>query len=317
MQINWSGLQKALRTLQSQRRKIHKTVSSVISLSLIAVLGCVLTARVAQAQSTQPPAGSNQPWPPSRFRCSPVTPDTKVPFIETAQLRDLSRDMAYFEGCEDLDTAWTPQSYPNLKYVPIRSAEHQERVRLLLSRLKEYVAAEAEDWVSYVNHSFGATLPPATFSRSNFPNGDLFVSYLSEVQNQSLAAVQLRSVHLGVSGSHVSTSQGSIQRIKRDLTILGISPDSLCVTPVDLQIAFENQAGYLLRPMSVRAAQKRPVGDELAKLGGQWFGYEIYAFSGGGNGNNSGLIRVGFGFKPCAGRVQIDLSKNQTMGAKQ
>ena len=69
-------------------------------------------------------AVSNQQWPPDRFRCSPVTPDTKVPFIETAQLPGLSRGMAYFEGCEDLDNARTPQSYPDAKYVPLKRAEN-------------------------------------------------------------------------------------------------------------------------------------------------------------------------------------------------
>ena len=72
---------------------------------------------------------------------------------------------------------------------------------------------------------------------------------------------------LGVHGSYLSTQQSSIRSIERGLKIIGISLDSLCVTPVDLQIALDNQAGYLLRPMSIRVSQKRPIGDELIKLG--------------------------------------------------
>lgn len=251
--------------------------------------------------------------PPSRMRCSPVTPDTKVPFIETMQLPDLSRDHSYFEACSDLDTAWTPQSYPNPKYVPKRAPAHEARVSLLLERIKEYVAAESDDWVSYVNNQFGSSLPPSNVERRTFPDGEITRS-TSYARGHGLTKFETSSEIFGVYGRQYVSPQGVTISSERKLSITGLDTAKLCITPVDLQKAFENQPGYLFRPMSVRTGRTRPSPEDLAKLGGQWFGYEVHVFDGPSTGQNAGLMRIGFGFKPCAVSIQIELTKKQPSG---
>lgn len=97
---------------------------------------------------------------------------------------------------------------------------------------------------------------------------------------------------------------------------MGMATAKLCITPVDLQKAFKNQPGYLMRPRSVRAAQNRPTPEELAKLGGQWFGYEVHVFSGAGTGQHANEMDFGFGFKPCAASVSVNLTNKQPSGDK-
>ena len=313
MQLDWSGPQQALQASRSQLRRMDRTINGAISLvSLIAVLGCVLPTRV-QAQATPPSAASNMPWPPSRFNCSPVTPDTKVPFIETVELEDLSRDFAYFEACNDRDYAWTPQSYPNPKYDPLRSVEHQARALLLLSGLKRYVAAGSEDWVFYVNNLLGASLPAATVERRQFADVEDIRS-ISYARNHSLEKLGTTSEILGIYSTRRVPVQGTAASEFRDLSITGIDVTHLCITPMDLKQAFDNQPGYLLRPFSIRTAQNRPTDAELARLGGQWFGYEVSAFPGSVNGNNSAVMRFGFGFKPCAARITVHVTSDQAQG---
>lgn len=249
---------------------------------------------------------------PSRLQCSPVTPDTKVPWIEVSQLPDLTRDSAYFEACSDLDSAWTTQSYPNPKYVPNRTPEHEARVSLLLQGIKDYVAAESEDWVAYVNAWLGATLPPSRVKRSPFSNGDTFLTFHSETKNQTSTQFQLESKTLGVYGTQVITLLGTVASNKRSMSFSGIDATKLCVTSIDLQKAFENQPGYLFQPASVRTARSRPTPQELTKLGGQWFGYQVHVFSGSSAGKYAGLMRMDFGFKPCASSIQIELSESRS-----
>jgi len=248
---------------------------------------------------------------PSRLQCSPVTPDTKVPWIEVSQLPDVSKDSAYFEACSDLDSAWTTQSYPNAKYVPNRTAEHEARVNLLLQGIKDYVAVESDDWVAYVNAWLGATLPPSRVKRSPFSNGDTFLTFHSETKNQTSTQFQLESKTLGVYGTQVITLLGMVTSNKRSMSYSGIDTTKLCVTSIDLQKAFENQPGYLFQPASVRTARSRPTPQELTKLGGQWFGYQVHVFSGSSTGKYAGLMRMDFGFKPCASSIQIELSEGR------
>lgn len=249
---------------------------------------------------------------PSRLQCSPVTPDTKVPWIEVSQLPDLTRDSAYFEACSDLDSAWTTQSYPNSKYVPERTPEHEARVSLLLQGIKDYAVAESDDWVVYVNAWLGATLPPSRIERSPFPNGDIFLSSFSVVKDQPSTQFQLESKTLGVYGTRVVTPAGSVTSNRRRISFSGIDATKLCVTSFDLQKAFENQPGYLFQPASVRTAPSRPTPQELTKLGGQWFGYQVHVFSGPNTGKFAGLMRMDFGFKPCASSIQIELSESRS-----
>jgi hypothetical protein len=120
----FEGMQSAASTKRLQHLEITGIADGKISVVFssakrlfahsLAMAGLVFYAINAHAQPM-----------PSRMQCSPVTPETKVPFIEVAQLPDISRDVAYFEGCSDLDNAWTPQSYPNPKYVPKRTPENQ------------------------------------------------------------------------------------------------------------------------------------------------------------------------------------------------
>lgn len=249
---------------------------------------------------------------PSRLQCSPVTPDTKVPWIEVSQLPDLTRDSAYFEACSDLDHAWTTQSYPNPKYVPDRTPEHEARVSLFLQGIKDYASAESDDWVTYVNAWLGAALPPSRIERSPFSNGNVFVSTFSVVKDQTFTQFQFESKTLGVYGTRVVTPGGMLTSNKRRMSISGVDGTNFCVTPVDLQKAFENQPGYLFRPASVRSAPYRPTSQDLTKLGGQWFGYQVHVFSGPHTGKYAGLMRIEYGFKPCAASIQIELSESRS-----
>lgn len=228
-----------------------------------------------------------------------------------SQLPDLTRDAAYFEGCSDLDSAWTTQSYPNPKYVPNRTPEHEARVNLLLQGIKDYVATESDDWVAYVNTWLGATLPPSKVEHKVFSDGETTRS-ISFVKGQALSKLDTNSEILGVYGRRYVSSRGAKVSNKRDLSITGIDTTKLCVTPVDLQKAFENQPGYLFQPASVRTAPSRPTTQELMKLGGQWFGYQVHVFSGPHTGKYAGLMRIEFGFKPCAASIQIELSESRS-----
>lgn len=165
------------------------------------------------AQTAAPSAPDKPRTPPSRMNCSPVTPDTKVPWIEVSQLPDLSRDHAYFEWCTDMDTAWTTQSYPQPKYVPKRTAEHEARVRSLLQGLKDFVAADSDDWASYVNEWLGSSLPPPTVERRALRTGNTDVSSNSYVRNHALTKLQSSSKLLSISSSQFfpPTARVSVQ----------------------------------------------------------------------------------------------------------
>lgn len=278
--------------------------------------------------------------PPSRLQCTPVTPDTKVPWIEVSQLPDLTRDTAYFEACSDLDYAWTTLSYPNSKYVPVRTPEHEARVSLLLREIKDYVTAESDDWVAYVNAWLGAALPPPKTERKVFLDGET-IHWTSFVKAQNLTHLETSSEMLWLSGRQYLSSDVTKRTNDRKLSISGLTSDrecrvlaagssayrshckmgmateNLCITPVDLKNAFENQPGYLFQPASVRTARSRPTPQELTKLGGQWFGYQVHVFSGPTTGKYEGLVQFGFGFKPCASSIQIELSERRSAEGKQ
>lgn len=265
-----------------------------------------------------------------RMQCSPVTPDTKVPWIEVSQLPDLTKDYSYFEACSDLDTAWTSQSYPDPKFVPPRTPEHEERVARFLQGVKDFVAADVDDWVGYVNGWLGTTLPTAQKQYKQFPDG-LQTTRL----NSSGADLSLRQFnsHAKIIGLHLwrDTETSGVLTERRSVSILAISSDSdcvslpwrseayrtqcnsgtpkerLCITPVDIQKSFP-RPGYVLLPMSVRTARERPNAQQVAELGGQWFGYKVHVFEAG---QSVGTIGFGFGFMPCAARVDIDLKKTR------
>jgi hypothetical protein len=252
----------------------------------------------------------------SRLQCTPVTPDTKVPWIEVSQLPDLTRDTAYFEACSDLDYAWTTQSYPDQKYVPNRTPEHEARVKSLLQGIKDYVTAESDDWVAYVNAWLGTLLPSPRVERSSFPNGNVFISSFSVAKNQTATQFKFDSKTLGVFGTRIATPSGELVSNRRRMSISNIAGADFCITPVDLQRAFENQPGYLFQPASVRTARMRPTPQELTKLGGQWFGYRVHVFSGPTTGKYEGLVQFGFEFKPCASSIQIELSESKSAAGK-
>jgi hypothetical protein len=245
----------------------------------------------------------------SRMQCSPITPETKVPFIEVEQLPNVAHDPLYFHWCTDLDSAWTPQSYPDAKYVPKRTPEHEARVNLLLLGLKELVTAEPDDWVSYVNAWLGSNLPPPNVYRRSFPDGEA-TSSISNAESNSLTKFKTTSKAISANSWQQVSSQGAVIYSERKLSIRGLDTTTLCITSVDLQKAFENQPGYLFRPLTVRASQTRPNPEDLAKLGGQWFGYEVYAFSDLTTKQEPGLMDFGFGFKPCAARININININ-------
>lgn len=272
-----------------------------------------------------------------RMQCSPVTPDTKVPWIDVSQLPDLTKDYSYFEACSDLDTAWTTQSYPDPKFVPVRTSEHQERVARFLQGVKDFVAADADDWVGYVNGWLGTTLPVAAIDHKQFQDGLQTTRLKSSGFNLALgkfhSRARLISLHLWRDLPLVGPTTD-----RRFLTISGITsePDCItlawgsaayrahchegspreqfCITPMDIQRAFEKQSGYVLRPMSVRAARERPDAQQLARLGGQWFGYEVHAFE---VDQSIGTIGFGFSFKPCASVVDLNLKKSRPRGDTQ
>lgn len=268
------------------------------------VAGLLLMAHGAHAQS-----------PRSRMQCSPITPETKVPFIEVEKLPNVARDPAYFEWCTDLDNAWTPQSYPDAKYSPKRTPEHEARVSLLLQGLKDYVVAESDDWVSYINAWLGSSLPPPDVEQRKFPDGETTRS-MSHRKESELTKFGVASKSLEIySRQYVSPERAMISS-QRDLFISGIDTTKLCTTSIDLQKAFENQPGYLFRPITVRASQMRPSPEDLTKLGGQWFGYEVYAFDPVKK-QELGLMTFGFGFKPCAASITINITKKNLQGDKQ
>jgi len=316
----------------------RRTTHVWIPFPLAALFGvCLFSGAHAQSitEPSAPPSratAANPRSPPSRMQCSPITPETKVPWIEVSQLPDLTRDSAYFEACSDLDSAWTTQSYPNPKYVPNRTPEHEARVSLLLQGIKDYVAAESDDWVTYVNAWLGATLPPSKIESRTNPGGDSTVWSTSFRKDHSLTSFGISSKILGVYGRRYVSAHGEVSQ-KREMSISGLTSDpecfilgegsaayrahckmgwdaeKLCITPVDVQRAFENKPGYLFRPMSVRTSNRRPTSQELAELGGQWFGYEVHLFGTPETSGNTGLMMFGFGFKPCASRIRIDLKK--------
>lgn len=290
----------------NMKSSLALSVNSSVSVGVLVWLCCAFN---AHAQPVGPQGGAKSDAPASFLQCTPLTPDSKVPWIDVAQLPDFTNAYAFFEGCTDADYAWTTQSYPNPKFVPPRAPEHQARVLALLQGLKAYVAAESDDWVGYVNTWLGTTLPPSKIRRSTFPNGNVFSSLVSYSETSFSSQYEFSSKIFGVYGTQVVTPGGAITSNNRRLSITGIDTEKLCITPVDLQPAFENQHGYLLRPMSVRTARNRPNPAELAKLGGQWFGYDVRVLNGPSTWQYRGDISFGFGFKPCAADIQVSLTK--------
>lgn len=243
------------------------------------------------------------------MRCSPVTPDAKVPWVEIEKLPDVSRDRSYFEACTDIDNAWTKLSYPDEKYVPQRAQEQEAIVAQFLLGIKDFVAAESSDWVSYLNAWLGVDLPQAKVVQNPFKNGDKLLFMDSELLDRSSRTFLFKFSTLGSYETRAITASGFINSEKRRLSLSNIESTSFCITPVDLKKHFENQSGYLFRPMSIRTSNRRPNAQELADLGGQWFGYEVHVFDTSATSGSAGLIVFGFGFKPCAGRIQIDLKR--------
>ena len=126
----------------------------------------------AQAQPANPGSGARVTVRPALIPCStPVTPETVVPWIELSALPDLSRTTASFEHCTNIDHAWTTQSYPDPKFTPPRTPEQEARVRAFLQGIKDFVKADAEDWVAYANSQFGASLPPPVPDRLKSNDG--------------------------------------------------------------------------------------------------------------------------------------------------
>jgi hypothetical protein len=287
--------------------KNKQSVVSVGSVSL-GVLVWLCCAFNVHAEAVVSPAEPKSSAPPSLLQCTPVTPATKVPWIEVSQLPDFTNAYAYFEACSDLDYAWTTQSYPNPRYVPERTPEHQARVKLLMQGIKDYVVAESDDWVSYVNAWLGIVLPRPKVERLQTPDGYASIHSISYARDQTLLKFETSGKLISTYGIRRVSAQGVTVFSRRELSMTDLDTKGLCVTPIDLQLAFENQPGYLLRPMSVRTWRNRPNKEELTKLGGQWFGYEVHVFSAPGAAQSSGSIRVAFAFKPCATRIQIELS---------
>ena len=273
------------------------------------------TVTTAAATATAPKPAVRMGGPdglPSRDQCTPVTPETKVPWIEVSELPALGSD--YWSWCTDLDSAWTTQSYPNPKYEPNRTPEHKERVQRFLAGLKDYVRAESDDWVGYVNEWLGTELPPPTIKRTVFKNNALNLYYDSEIRNHRSAKFEFESKGFGIHKSQLINPFGITTTHNRRLSISEINTTQLCVTPMDLQQAFENKEGYLFRPESVRLSRFRPSPQELEELGGQWLGYEIYVFPRKNTNDDKGTIAVLFSFRPCALRIGIHHSLNQPQG---
>lgn len=268
------------------------------------------------AQTAAPDKAPRVTVRPALIPCTtPVTPETVVPWVELSALPDVSRSTAYWEHCTNIDHAWTTQSYPDPKFTPPRTPEHEARVRAFLQGIKDYVAADAEDWVAYVNAWLGSTLPPSKIDSKKYPTGDTDVYSISFERDRILSRFGTGSKILGVYGYRYASQKGSVSN-KRKISINGLNTETLCITPVDIQQAFENQPGYLFRPLSVRTSNRRPNADELAKLGGQWFGYEVHVFTGHATGQSSGRMSFSFQFKPCADSVEIELTKNLDLGEK-
>lgn len=277
------------------------------------VLSLALLPIASSAQSTAAPQTPVKSLPappvPPKNRCSPVTPDTKVPTIESPFLPDFSQGGSYWEWCEDSDYAWRPQSLPNRKYVPERSTEHEARLRLFLQRIKAFVSADVDDWVPYVNEMLGVELPAAKVDRTSRPQG-------TDVWGRTTGKT-LRLKTFGVSAEYVyvawatlTLANGQLSSSSRSMSIqLNGSPQTLCVTPIDLQAAFEGQRGYVFRPRSIRATRTRPTEQELARLGGQWIGYEVHVFAGVAPGDFDGRMSFTFGYEPCASHISIKLTK--------
>lgn len=288
----------------------------LLCLLLVCPLYALAEPRLPRPVSSAPPASAaSQPAPglPSRMQCTPVTPDTKVPWIEVSQLPDLTKDFAYFEACSDLDTAWTTQSYPDPKFVPARTPEHEERVARFLQGVKAFVAAESEDWVGYVNGWLGVEMPMAEVDRRS-NTGDSYSEYFKSSYRKSWSRTlegqlglisMLVSLHYDPKAAHVTGV--------RDVTVAGFDQKNACITAIDLQKAFADQPGYLFRPMSVRSQRERPNAMELAQLGGQWFGYEVFVFDSAVTGHHTGTVAFGFGFRPCAGSVTFRLKKTRAI----
>lgn len=275
----------------------------------------VTTTAAPAATATAPKPAVRMGGPdglPSRDQCTPVTPETKVPWIEVSELPALGPD--YWSWCTDLDSAWTTQSYPNPKYEPNRTPEHKERVQRFLAGLKDYVRAESDDWVGYVNEWLGTELPPPTIKRTVFKNNALNLYYDSEIRNHRSAKFEFESKGFGIHKSQLINPFGITTTHNRRLSISEINTTQLCVTPMDLQQAFENKEGYLFRPESVRLSRFRPSPQELEELGGQWLGYEIYVFPRKNTNDDKGTIAVLFSFRPCALRIGIHHSLNQPQG---
>ena len=276
----------------------------------------VTTTAAPAATATAPKPAVRMGGPdglPSRDQCTPVTPETKVPWIEVSELPALGPD--YWSWCTDLDSAWTTQSYPNPKYEPNRTPEHKERVQRFLAGLKDYVRAESDDWVGYVNEWLGTELPPySIINKAKVNKDDLFTAFSSVIRNQNSNRFNFESKGIGVYKTQVLTVLGEITSMNRRLSINEINAEKFCVTSVDLQQAFENQTGYLFRPNSVRTSSHRPSAQEIEKRGGQWWGYQIQVFVRPNTNDFKGVIRFPFDFMPCAINFSIDLSKNKPQG---
>ena len=270
----------------------------------------------AQAQPANPGSGARVTVRPALIPCTtPVTPETVVPWLEVSALPDVSRSTAYWEHCTNIDHAWTTQSYPDPKFTPPRTPEQEARVRAFLQGIKDYVAADAEDWVAHVNAWLGSTLPPSKIDAKKYPAGDSDVYSRSSERDHGLSRFGTRSKILSVYSRRYVSPQGGVSS-ERELFITGLNTDTLCITPVDLQQAFESQSGYLFRPLSVRSSNRRPGSEELAKLGGQWFGYEVHVFASPATGQFSGRMNFPFQFKPCADSVRIKLTRKHVQGDK-
>lgn len=264
------------------------------------------------AQTPAPGSAARVTVRPALIPCTtPVTPETVVPWVELSALPDVSRSTAYWEHCTNIDHAWTTQSYPDPKFTPPRTPEHEARVRAFLQGIKDFVKADAKDWVTYVNAQFGTTLPPASHDRRPFNDGRASIFSKSFARDHSIAAFKTESKVFGIHAFQVVSALGEEAGVDRNLYVNGLNTESLCITPVDLQQAFENRPGFLFRPLSVRTYNRRPNADELARLGGQWFGYEVHVFAGPNTGQSSGRMSFTFKFKPCADTVDIGLTRNQ------
>lgn len=269
-------------------------------------LKAVVTATVFVSVS-----GYAQPLP-KKNQCTPVTPETKIPFIE-APLQ-YGPNPASFEWCEDIDYAWTPQSYPNVKFVPKRDPEHVERIEAFLQALKDFIVSDSDDWVSYINEKFGTQLPAPEISKSHlFSNRTYSIYSQSFLTNGELKKFKANYETLNFYGSsnisEIDVPIGS----KRNFSVKGLNTVNFCITPIDLKKYFDVNPDSLMRPSSNRPVfgRERPTADEVVKLGGQWTGYEMYIFSSSSTNQNEAQIYAGFGFKPCAVYFDINAKKSK------